>query len=253
MRAQQHGNGSYEAAADSVQSFTVTSGGSGGSGSSAVYRDYIRLGSRVIAVQTQTTTGGGPILAASPSSGTYSSGTFTFTNSNATGVSGVSVLINSTASGSSACWMYFDGTTLSLAEDDGVNWSSATLSNSQCTITSPTAITNTGSDKAFTTTITFTPSFAGSRDIYMYGASGYQSVGTITVSGSDVPSLTATIPSPGSGMSGTFTFKASDASTVTAMTVLINSSFDGTNAAGSTPTAIRFRSRKTTERTGAAR
>jgi len=228
VRAQQHGNGSYEAATDQTQSFTVTSGsGGGGGGSGSSYTDFIRLGSRLVAVKTGPLSGG-PTLTASPSSGTYSSETFTFSYSNSAGVSGVGVLINSSVNGQHACWMYFDGSTLSLAEDDGSTWSGM-LANSQCSLSSPTGIVNTGTDKAFTTTITFTSAFAGSRNIYMLGPSGYQTEGTITVAGSDVPSLSM-YPGSGNTMTGTIAFTASDAETITGMTVLINTSVNGASA-----------------------
>lgn len=230
ITAQQHGNGSYEAAADQTQSFTVTSsggGGGGGGGGSGSYTDFIRLGSRLVAVKTGPLTGG-PTLTASPSSGTYSSATFTFSYSNSAGVSGVGVLINGSVNGQHACWMYFDGANLSLADDTGSTWNGP-LNNSQCSLTSPTGIINTGTNKSFTTTITFTAAFAGTRNIYMLGPSGYQTEGTITVAGSDVPTLSMS-PTSGNTMSGTFTFTAHDAVTISGMTVLINTSVNGASA-----------------------
>jgi hypothetical protein len=227
LTAQQHGNGSWQAASDVTQSFTVTSSGGGSGGSGGSYTDYIRLGSRVVAIETMAPSGG-PAVTASPSQGAYSSAPFTFSYSNSAGVSGVSVLINSAINGAGACWMYFDGTSLSLAADDGSTWS-GTLSNSQCSLTAPANVTNSGTYKSFTSTITFAGGFAGTKNIYMYGASGYQTAGTITVSGGSVPALTLS-PTSGTGISGSFTFSASDGAGIAGLTVLINNGINGSGA-----------------------
>lgn len=62
----------------------------------------------------------------------------------ATGITGFNLLIGTSLNGANACWVFYDGTTLWLASDDGSAWTSAgtlgttqTAQNSQCTVGGP--------------------------------------------------------------------------------------------------------------------
>jgi hypothetical protein len=177
--------------------------------------------------------GSGPTLSASPASGTGSSGSFTFTASGS-GVSGMHVLIhNNVADKSHSCWMYFDGTTVSLANDDLSGWSGG-ASNSQCSITS--VVPSPSITLSFTATIAFTTGFSGVKNVYVqasYGSgadTGYQTQGTWTVpSGSGGPTLSAS-PVNGTGSSHSFTFTAASASAVVSgMHVLFGNNLSDTS------------------------
>jgi len=139
-----------------------------------------------------------PTLAASPSSGSGSTQTFTFTATDSLGFSnlnGLNVLFNANLDGKNACWMYYDYATSRfwLASDDASAWSpitgtNATVQNSQCSIPSSSFHdVSSGNNLSFQVTITFTPSFAGAKTIFMRavnkqgGDTGYQVTGSWTV------------------------------------------------------------------------
>ena len=105
----------------------------------------------------------------------------------------MNVLFNATADGRSACWMYFDGYQLFLASDDATLWTRTSggnppsVSNSQCTISNFAPQVHSDTQIGFSATFTFTPAFAGTRNIFMRGDdqargdTGYQLKGTWTV------------------------------------------------------------------------
>lgn len=138
-----------------------------------------------------TWSGSSSPLAVSPASGSGMTQTFTFTAADPQNVSNMNALFNTAVSGAGACWMYFDGSYLSLADDSASNWSSAgqgtALQNSQCTVTLGSHSSAGGSSMNFAVAIVFKSAFAGARTIYMRdtdGAqndSGYQQTGTWTV------------------------------------------------------------------------
>lgn len=142
-----------------------------------------------------TPTGAAP-YSVSPSSGSAQTQSFQLTYVDPKGYSdlaGGGVLINNSLNGTAACWFYYSrsANTIALASDDGSSWSSmalgsgGSLSNSQCTVngrlTSVLLISNYAQLSA---SITFSPSFAGTRTVYMYAvnntgaASAYQAMGT---------------------------------------------------------------------------
>jgi hypothetical protein len=118
-------------------------------------------------------------VAASPLSGTGSSQPFTFVFADPNGytsLSGVHVLMNSSASGTNACWVYFDpiGHVVWLSNNSTSSWQSAavgsatTLENSQCSIAaSGVSMSGSGTNLTIEIPITFTSSFAGTRNIYL--------------------------------------------------------------------------------------
>lgn len=127
-----------------------------------------------------------PGLSASPATGSGASGTFSFLTQGRGGTTNptfLDVLINSSVSGQGACWMYFANGELQLASDDGTAWqsfgSNPAIQNSQCTLSAVQTHQQTNIVQ-FDVTITFSASFAGSKNIYLYTAdqegheTGYQ-------------------------------------------------------------------------------
>ena len=130
-----------------------------------------------------------------PIPGSGLSQTFTFTATGQDSASSpvqLNVLFSRTFDGSHACWMYYDGSKLYLASDDGSLWagsngtSPATLQNSECTLSSITPA-NSATQLSFNVTITFNSSFDGVKNVYMHadnqqgGDTGYPVEGSWTV------------------------------------------------------------------------
>ncbi len=131
-----------------------------------------------------------------PSSGSAQTQSFQLTYTDPYGylyLGGGGALINNSLSGAGACWFYYNRSvnTIALASDDGSSWSSTvlgsggSLSNSQCTLNgSLTSTLLIGNYAQLSVSITFSPSFAGTRTVYMYAtnnagaASSYQAMGT---------------------------------------------------------------------------
>jgi hypothetical protein len=136
-----------------------------------------------------------PTVTASPNSGTGATQTFTFTNTGTAGTepNSMNVLFNTGVDGRSACWMFFGGAQLFLASDDGSLWTGTvngnppSISNSQCTLANFTPHDDTAGQMGFSVTITFSPAFAGTKNIFVRGDNseggdtGYQLQGTWTV------------------------------------------------------------------------
>jgi hypothetical protein len=134
-----------------------------------------------------------PALSASPNTGSGATQTFTFKSTGTASARPISmnVLFNSTVDGRAGCWMYFNGSTLALASDDGSIWTSIPPSspgtgNSQCTLSGFSQLEDVN-QLGFTVTITFNHAFAGTRNIYMRGdntdggETGYQMIGSWNV------------------------------------------------------------------------
>jgi hypothetical protein len=142
---------------------------------------------------------------------------------------------------------------VSLMNDAGTTWmtatlgSSGTLQNSQCAIalgSSTTAVLS-GNTLTLTLALTFTPAFNGAKNVYVYaqnGAgvnSGWQTRGTWTVPGGAPPPATVTVtadsvtPNAGSGASQAFAFQYADTAGAMDLAqgwVWINASFASTLA-----------------------
>ena len=199
---------------------------------------WVQMGTYTVAA------GGAPVAtSASPSFGTGSSQLFTFTVSDQGGSSfltGVSALISASSNSTNACYVLYDRTanTISLAYDTPSNGASPvtpggtqTVSNSQCTLKAYDSTLVVGATTlVLTVDLTFNPSFAGGKSIYLDAiersvTSGWTTMGTWTVTG-DAPSATSVSPASGTGLSPSFTFTASDslsASNITSMAMLITS------------------------------
>ncbi len=166
-----------------------------------------------------------------PSSGTGPAQRFTIQVSDVGGsayINDIAVLIStSSANTNGACFVLFDRVrnTLSVYYDNpgsGVTTlplgSTGTASNSQCRMNAANSTVIYGSTSvALTLDLTFTSSFSGAKNVYVYGAeastnTGWAQRGTWTVTGG-VPTAISVSPSAGTGSSLTnFVFAASDSS-----------------------------------------
>jgi hypothetical protein len=173
-----------------------------------------------------------PPFSVSPASGSGATQAFTFTFSNAAGAAQIAqsqMLITGNGASNQACSLIYKASTngLYLTADNGTTLtgpitpgSSASLSNSQCSVTgSSVSVSPLGNSLFVTETLNFKSSFAGSKTIGMSTidtankSSGWSTVGTWAVPGTPVvttptPSVS---PSSGSGATQAFTFTFSNA------------------------------------------
>ncbi|MBZ5585814.1 MAG: DUF11 domain-containing protein [Acidobacteriia bacterium] len=189
----------------------------------------------------------------SPSSGTGGSRTFAlqYTDSlGATDVSTVWVWFNATMSSSAAnsCMLYYSRplNQLYLLNDAGAAWTPATpgsaaaLANHQCSVDLAGVTVTAGANTlTLQMPLTFTATFSGGKNVYLYGAgssvnSGWQNLGTWTIP-TITPAVTADTvsPSTGSGNSQTFALQLSDSLGVPDLStawVWFTGSFSGSGA-----------------------
>jgi hypothetical protein len=128
------------------------------------------------------------------------------------------------ASAAASCLVYVDraADTVFLLNDGGTIWNSGvvgtggTLANGQCSIALDTSsLSASGNTLTVTLGVTFTPSFAGAKNVYMYAtngsiASGWQDAGDWNVPGaSDSVTADSSTPSEGSGATQNFALQYS--------------------------------------------
>ena len=167
-------------------------------------------------------------VSVTPSSGSGSSQTFSlvYSDSNgATDISSAQVLFNTSIGFTNTCWIQVDPVhrTAYLANDGNTQilgpitlGTSATLQNSQCTLSGTgSSATTSGNIATVTLALTFQPAFAGTKNTYGYVQnaaglnSGWQTLGTWTVP-AGAPQVVSVTPSSGSGTTQTFSFVYSD-------------------------------------------
>ena len=187
-------------------------------------------------------TGGGPVAnSVVPSSGSGPSERFTFVVSDPGGagyLTAAAVLFAPTFNFVNACYLIWDGSrnTISLTYDNPVNGQTpltpgqpGIATNDECTLNAlNSTVIVSGTQVIITLDLTFNDTFAGLKNIYLYGAeattnSGWTTVGTWTASGGS-PTANSVSPSSGSGSSVTFAFTETDSSSqvnLTGMTMLI--------------------------------
>ena len=182
---------------------------------------------------TYTIAGLGPPVpsadSVSPDGGSGFIQTFTFVfsdNQSSTNLADAAILFGSSLSASNSCFVVYDRNrgTIQLEWDSVLGneitpvGSSATLQNSQCAI-GATSVTSTALSTTITLDITFTSTFDGLKNIYMYGADGDGSIntgwvqkGTYTVAALSppIPTADSVSPSGSGGATETFTFVFSD-------------------------------------------
>ena len=183
----------------------------------------------------------------SPNASMGSSQTFTFVFSdtqNPLNITGMAMLFNTSVTFSSACYIIVDRVegTIALAYDSGLGSSSRPFSsttpiaNSQCTLGAAT-ITISGLSDILTVALTFTGSFSGLKNIYMFGSengvyeTGWVQMGTYDVAVGGIPLATSVSPSSGAGPSQRFSFTVTDqggAGFLTGLSALISTSLSTT-------------------------
>ncbi len=203
---------------------------------------YVEGSWQQIGTWTVTAPTGNSIII-NPSSGSGSTQTFTasFTSTNQ---SQEHFFFNSSLNGTNSCYLVYDrpSNLLYIIEDQGTNphqaitpGGSGTLSNSQCSVPASSAsVSVAGNTVTVTATITFTPAFAGPKNIYAnisntsYIEGAWQQIGSWTVTAPTGNSITIT---PSSGIGLTQTFSASYTSTDQRQEhFFFNNSLNGTNS-----------------------
>ncbi len=187
-----------------------------GSESGVYETGWVQMGAYTVAA------GGAPVaISASPSAGSGSSQHFSFTVSDQGGagfLTGVSALISSSLGTKNACYILYDRTanTISLADDNAASGASPVtpggnqvVSNSQCTLKAYDSTVAVGATTLLMTVdLTFKPSYAGAKSIYLDAiergvTSGWTTMGSWTVTG-DAPSANSVSPASGVGLSSVF-------------------------------------------------
>jgi uncharacterized membrane protein/fibronectin type 3 domain-containing protein len=189
-----------------------------------------------------------------PNAGSGTTQTFALRYSDTTGAANLTqgwVYFNATFTTHAAgtCLLFYNKPTneVNLIDDTGTIWMSSplggggALQNSVCRVSlDSTQVSSSGNTMTLSLTLTFSPSFAGTKDIYMYAAggsanSGWQTRGTWTVpSGASPVTADSVTPDMGSGTPQTFALRYSDtngAANLTQAWAYFNAIFT-TNAAG---------------------
>jgi hypothetical protein len=211
-----------------------------------------------VLVQSNPTT-----ITMNPSSGSGGTQTFTFTASSNVPINLIQVIFNWAQDAAGACYLVYSGTAgaFSLRSDDGSTWTqwygpgapnpNPPLSNGQCTIDVTHATVSpykTGNTVTLTVPIQFKAPFIGPQSVWGYASDMNGSVvGWLKFPGrwtaytapspSVVPTGLSVSPSSGSGISGYFTFTASDVNGyayIPWIEVLFNTGLSGVNACPTT-------------------
>jgi Bacterial Ig-like domain (group 3) len=194
------------------------------------------------------------VVSVTPSSGSGISQTFQYLFSDASGataIKSVRTLIGTGTANAGSCQFMYDvaSNMLSVMKDDGSGWGSSQLlgvsgsiGNSQCSVN--TGVSNailSGNYLTLNLATTFTPSFAGTRSIYMLAvdvtgfSTGFKSKGTWTTANivAQAPSPVSVTPNSGSGTSQTFQYVFSDVNGawyIKSLRVLINATTSNVSA-----------------------
>ena len=173
-----------------------------------------------------------------PASGSGPAQRYSFTVSDQGGsgyLTGLAVLIASSFNMANACSLVYDRTTntISLGYDNPANGagpltpgSHTVVSNSQCALNGANTTVAIGVNSIVVTMdLTFSASWFGAKNVYLYASevgvnSGWITRGTWTVTGG-APTADSVTPSSGSGSSPTFVFSGSDSSAGTNITGML--------------------------------
>ncbi|MFL6436210.1 MAG: alkaline phosphatase family protein [Terriglobales bacterium] len=178
---------------------------------------------------------GPAVLGVSPPSGNGSGGVFSFQYSDGAGASALNEaeqIFNTVAGYQNGCsTIYFASSNSFYLINDATHMlgpltpgSSGTLQNSQCTLNgSQSTVSISGTTLTVNVSLTFSPTFAGAKNIYSWANdkarsdSGVQTVGTWTVPTSATPIVLGVSPSSGNGSGGVFSFQYSDGAGASAL------------------------------------
>jgi hypothetical protein len=190
------------------------------------------------------------VVSSTPSSGTGLTQTFTLVYSDTAGwasLNNLQVNFSSPLSGANACYVGWNPAGVVYLLNDAGNTflgpvtlgSAGSVSNSQCTVNGAGSSTSgSGNNMTLTLALTFSASFAGTQNIYMFAsdsgsATGWVTAGTWTVGTPSVPSAVSVAPSSGGGLTQTFTMVYSDTAgwaNLQNVQVIFNSTLNGSNA-----------------------
>lgn len=222
------------------------------SASAQLQKDYVRLGERIVAIDTPSPANSTPKPdAVSPDAGS-GSGTLTFTFSDPNGANSlnvINVLINSALDGANACYLAYvvpAGLLVLVDAPPGQEilylGSGSLVQNNQCQIlgTGSSAFVS-GNTLTLTLNIVFKPAFQGRKAIYLAandasGAnSGWQAMGVryITIPSSPAPQINSLTPGRVFARRQQIVATYSHPSGIAALQnlwILINTALDGQNA-----------------------
>ena len=178
-------------------------------------------------------------VSVTPSSGSGMSQTFTLQYSDSTGAASLATVwayFNATLANpaSSACMLYYNAANnqIDLLNDNATAWMPATLGtattlqNSQCSLNVATATAaRSGNTLTLNVNVTFKPSFAGAKNVYLHAVdisgsnSGWQQLGAWTATSTVGTASTVSVtPNSGSGATQTFTLLYSDTAGASSLT-----------------------------------
>jgi hypothetical protein len=195
----------------------------------------------------------GPVVAGvSPASGSGTAQTFTTTITDANGhgdVSSFYFLINGTLNGANGCYLSYARAqnTIYLLRDSDGQWlpltpgASGSVENANCRLTGAGfAVTGSGTSVSIALPLTFLGSFSGAKVVYAAAAdfgglgTGWQQVGTWSISGGTAaaPAIASVTPGSGTGTAQTFSVAMTDGNghgDIATMQFLINGTLNGAN------------------------
>ena len=193
------------------------------------------------------------IVSLSPNAGAGTSATFKAVYTDPYGTADLTTLllqINSAQSSANACYVYYQpqGNHLYLASNAGTAWMTPALtpgvagavSNSQCTLNAgSSSVTTAGNLLTLNATLTFSGTFAGPRNVYLYAAggngqsSGWVKEGTWVTVSAGAAAIVSLSPNSGTGTSVTFKAVYSDpngAIDLNEILLQVNATQSGVNA-----------------------
>jgi hypothetical protein len=146
-----------------------------------IYRVFVTGASQSLSASASTgpieASNAPPAVSISPNTGAGSAQTFTIRMTDRIDIAGMNLLIAPSLSGRNACWIFFDGSAIYLARDDGAAWirvgtlGSGSASNSQCSVDLAGASYDHGSSANSARTlripIAFTSAFAGTKTLFV--------------------------------------------------------------------------------------
>jgi hypothetical protein len=169
------------------------------------------------------------VVSALPASGSGSGRTFTLTVADSAGAGNISYayfLVNSSLSAAGGCFVEYNhaSNTFRLQNDAGSGWlgpitlgSTASLSNTQCTITGNGASSiATGNNLTITIPTTFAFAFSGAKTAFgfaydsVFNGSGWITTGSWSVPSSGGAAVLSAVPASGSGFTQTFSLTVAD-------------------------------------------
>ncbi|HEU5022585.1 MAG TPA: hypothetical protein VFT60_11865, partial [Bryobacteraceae bacterium] len=146
-----------------------------------IYRVFVTGASQSLSASASTgpieASNAPPAVSISPNTGAGSAQTFTIRMTDRIDIAGVNLLIAPSLAGANACWIFFDGSAIYLAADDGASWIRAgtlgagSASNSQCSVDLTGASYDHGSTansaKSLRIPVAFTGAFAGTKTLFV--------------------------------------------------------------------------------------